>query len=99
MRTLLIASGNSLRGDDSVAHRVVALLGPDARTEVRSVLQLTPELAAEIAGFEMVIFLDAAVGSQAVTIADVPNPSGPPSLSHVSRPSEIVALAVELFGF
>ena len=97
MRTLLVASGNSLRGDDGVAHRVVQLLG--ARAEARSVMQLTPELAAEIAGFDTVIFLDAAVGVQAVSIEEVPKPSAAVTLTHVSRPAEIVALSAVLFGF
>jgi hydrogenase maturation protease len=97
MRTLLIACGNSLRGDDGVAHRVLELLG--ARAEARSVMQLTPELAAEIAGFDTVVFLDAAAGIQTVIIEDVPQPTAPAPLSHVSRSSEVVALSIALFGF
>jgi hydrogenase maturation protease len=97
MRTLLIACGNSLRGDDGVAHRVLELLGASA--EARSVMQLTPELAAEIAGFDTVVFLDAAVGIQTVTIENVPKPTATATLTHVSRPAEIVALSTALFGF
>jgi len=97
MRTLLIASGNSLRGDDGVAHRVLQLL--DVKVEARSVMQLTPELAADIAAFDTVVFLDAAVGSETVTIEDVPKPTAPAALTHLSRPSEIVALSAALFGF
>jgi hydrogenase maturation protease len=97
MRTLLIASGNSLRGDDGIAHRVLQLLSADA--EARSVLQLTPELAADIAGFDTVIFLDASVGSQTVTLEEVPKPAAPSALTHVTKPSEIVALSSALFGF
>jgi hydrogenase maturation protease len=97
MRTLLIALGNSLRGDDGVAHRVLELLG--ARVEARSVMQLTPELAAEIAGFDTVVFLDAAAGIQTVTMEDVPEPTAAATLTHVSRPAEIVALSTALFGF
>jgi hydrogenase maturation protease len=100
---LLIAVGNPLRGDDGVAHRVLELLGPEVAAEMevetRSVLQLTPELAAEMAGFESVVFLDAAVDSRSVTIREVPGLCGPASLTHVSRPSEIVALATKVFGF
>jgi len=97
MQTLLIASGNSLRGDDGVAHRVVELLG--AGVEARSVMQLTPELAAEIAAYDTVVFLDAAVGIQTVTIEKVQKPAAPATLTHVSSPSEIVTLATALFGF
>lgn len=97
MRTLLIACGNSLRGDDGVAHRVLELLGASA--EARSVMQLTPELAAEMAGFDTVVFLDATVGIQTVTIENVPKPTAAATWTHVSRPSEIVALSTALFGF
>jgi len=95
MRTLLIACGNSLRRDDGVAHRVVELLGAEAR----SVMQLTPELAAEMAGFDTVVFLDAAVGIPTVTLEAVPKPTAAATLTHVSRPADIVALATALFGF
>jgi len=97
--TLLVASGNSLRGDDGAAQRVLELVGPEAKAEMRSVMQLTPELAAEMAGFDTVIFLDAAADSETVTVTEVPKPEGPASLTHVSRPSEIVALASALFDF
>lgn len=97
MRTLIVASGNSLRGDDGVAHRVLELL--DARAESRSVLQLTPELAAEIANVDTVIFIDAAVDGSVVTVEPVPRPTSPPALTHVSNPSDIVALSAALFGF
>lgn len=97
MRTLFIATGNFLRGDDAVAHRVLQLLGDGVET--RSVMQLTPELAADIATFDRVVFLDAAAGSETVTLEDVPKPAAPAALTHVSKPSEIVALSAALFGF
>jgi hypothetical protein len=44
-RTLAIASGNTLRRDDGVAHYVLDLLDG---VDKRAVLQLSPEMAQEI---------------------------------------------------
>lgn len=96
MRTLLIASGNRLRGDDGVAHRVAALL-PDV--PCLSVMQLTPELAAGIAEFQRVVFLDADVTAGSLRLEPLDPAAGPPALTHVLRPMEIVALSRALFGF
>ena len=99
MRTLFIACGNPLRRDDSVAHEAISLLSsvPDSRT--LSVLQLTPELAAEISGFDTVVFLDADQYAVRVNLTPVPVSPPAPALSHVSGPGEIVALARSLYGF
>jgi hypothetical protein len=47
--TLYIAIGNALRGDDGMAQRALELLQPGLGSVTRTVTQLTPELAAEIA--------------------------------------------------
>jgi len=98
-RTLLIAIGNPLRRDDGVAHRVLELLGPQFDGEARSVLQLTPELAAETAGCERVVFLDADAEAAEIQIEALTPVASSPALTHVSTPAEIVALASALFGF
>lgn len=95
MRTLVIAIGNPLRRDDGVAHHV--LIPPDA--DRRAVLQLTPEMAGEIAGYDSVVFVDADVDAKQVEMEPVDTVVAPPALTHVSRPPEIVALARALFGF
>ena len=63
MVSLVIGYGNDLRSDDGagrvVADRLDALALPDVT--VRSVIQLTPELALEIAKFDTVVFVDASV--------------------------------------
>jgi Ni,Fe-hydrogenase maturation factor len=99
MRTILIACGNLLRGDDGAAQRVLDLVGPHSGAELRSVQQLLPELAGEIADAELVVFLDAAIDCDGLSLEPVREPEAPPALTHVSKPSEIVVLSRTLFGF
>jgi Ni,Fe-hydrogenase maturation factor len=99
MRTVLIACGNRWRGDDGAAHRVLDLLGPVIGAQLRSVQQLLPELAGEIGEADLVVFLDAAIDCDRLIVQAVREPEAPPALTHVSRPSEIVALSRALFGF
>jgi len=66
-RPLIIGYGNPLREDDGIGSRAAALvelrLAPGA-ARVLQCRQLTPELALEVESASMVIFLDAAVGSE-----------------------------------
>ncbi len=96
MRTLLIAAGNCQRHDDGVAHAVLKLL--DA--ESLAVFQLTPEVAAHLAGYDTVLFIDADAAVVELKIEPV-DESGSPSgvFTHSSSPSEIVTLARSLYGF
>jgi Ni,Fe-hydrogenase maturation factor len=96
MPALVIAIGNPLRHDDGVAHHVARLLGD---IETRSVFQLTPELAEEMALYDPVVFVDADVNTQQVQMEPVASALAPSPLTHVLRPAEIVALAGALFGF
>ena len=104
MRTLLIAIGNTLRRDDGVAHYVLRLAGDvtgvDRGVESRTVMQATPELAAELARFGQVIFLDADAMPGEVRLepiaADAVRGS---ALGHAMGAAEVVALARALFGF
>ncbi len=95
MPAIVIAIGNPLRRDDGVAQRVRVSPG----VETRAVLQLTPEVAAEIAPYSTVVFVDADVNAQQVRMEPVDAAHAPSALTHVSRSSEIVALARTLFGF
>jgi len=92
---LVIAIGNPLRRDDGVAHRVRTPPG----VATRAVLQLTPEIAEEIAGYDNVIFVDADVDASQVRVEAVDAAPSHSLLTHASRPSEIVAIARTIFGF
>ena len=100
MKVLCIAIGNSLRGDDGVAHRVAARMEPRDEVVTCGVFQLTPETAPEVARAETVVFLDADIDArepaiEAVNACDV---RGTP-LAHSMTPREIVWLAKRLYGF
>jgi hydrogenase maturation protease len=99
MRTLLLACGNTLRGDDAAAHAVLRLIEPGTNHAVRAVQQLTPELAQEIARFSRVVFIDADAGSKALSIEPLRAATPRSPLTHAATPEEVVALAAALFGF
>lgn len=96
MRTLAIAIGNVLRGDDGVAH---AALEQVAQIDRRWCLQLTPEHAAEIAAYDVVVFVDADAEAGDTVIETLRESQLPPQMTHIWSPAEIVALARALFRF
>lgn len=67
--------------------------------ESRALLQLTPEVAEDIAGYDAVIFIDADAGAADLSIEALEEWSSPPLLTHFSTPAEIVELSRALFGF
>lgn len=97
--TLLLACGNTLRGDDAAAHAVLSLIEPGRNHTIRAVHQLTPELAPEIARFSRVVFIDADAGSNALRIEPLSTTTPRSPLTHAANPEEVVALARALFGF
>jgi hydrogenase maturation protease len=70
MPTLVVGVGNTLRGDDGVAARVLELLAaqPQRELNLRPTLSLVPELAVDIARHRRVIFVDADVRVENVTL-------------------------------
>jgi len=94
MRTLLIAIGNVFRRDDGAAHRALELLGG-----TRSLMQLTPEIASEIAEYDRVFFLDADLNAGAPRIEPVVADAGIGPLAHSLTPAQIVRLAEQIYGF
>jgi len=99
MSCLIVATGNPLRRDDGVAHAVAALFADDPRVALRRVLQTTPEIAAEIAGYDSVVFVDADLTAPSLMMGPVNESALCTSLTHASTPPEIVALSRSLFGF
>ncbi len=101
-RTLLLACGNSLRGDDGVAPYLAECLREGAlAAQIHSARQWTPELAEPISRAELVIFLDASASLPPGEIACVavrPIYKSPSSLTHQTSPASLLALADELYG-
>ena len=97
--SLVIAIGNPLRGDDGVAHLVAKALSARPGLRKRKVVQLTPEIAAEIPAYRIVVFVDADASADDARIGLVDEVSAQLPLTHVSSPAQIVALSRALFGF
>ena len=99
MRVLCIAIGNTLRGDDGVAHCIAQQIEREDGVVVLDVFQLAPELALEVAESEIAIFIDADIDARAAVIEPLePEAQGTPLL-HSMSPREIVWLASHLYGF
>lgn len=99
---LVICLGNPLRGDDgfgpAVGARLVAQGVPEER--LRIVAGLLPELAADVAAADAVLFVDASadlapgeVRVSPVTIAGVGA-----RWTHVLSPADLLALAAAVYG-
>ncbi|MEZ5403415.1 MAG: hypothetical protein R2729_27285 [Bryobacteraceae bacterium] len=58
MQLIVIAAGDTGRGDEGVAHRVLELLGAEPNVFVHDVSQLDKALAEEIAPADEVLFID-----------------------------------------
>jgi hydrogenase maturation protease len=103
-RALVLACGNSQRGDDGVALEVVNYLRNDSCSPVAEFhcqQQWTPELAEPISRAEIVVFVDAAVGASPGSIACwqlQPGPVGSLSSTHHTSPEFLLHLAEELYG-
>jgi hydrogenase maturation protease len=102
MTAVVIGYGNTLRGDDGagpkVAEAVAALELPGVRA--LAVPQLTPELAQELVGARVAVFVDAAMNSAGggVEILRVAAAERPESAGHTSDPGVLLALADAVYG-
>ncbi len=105
--TLVIGYGNDLRGDDAAGIRAATLLAGEV-PEHRSIItqQLAPDLAADIAQAERVVFVDAYPADRdgaPLRVERVPDVSEDSEgwgsqLGHRSDPATLVGLARRLFG-
>jgi hydrogenase maturation protease len=91
----VIGYGNDLRSDDGAGRWVADQI--EARdlpgVVVRSASQLTPELALEIAGRDVVVFVDADVDVSELTIRAVEaKSSGAQTMTHHGDPGALLAL-------
>jgi hydrogenase maturation protease len=99
VNTLVIGYGNDLRSDDGagrvVADRVERLDLPGVA--VRSVSQLVPELALEIAEADAVIFVDASIDAVETTAVPVsPTPAIPSATTHYADPATLLAMSANI---
>ncbi len=101
MQTLVVGYGNTLRGDDGVGYWVAEQVAAWNLPEVTTIAchQLTPELAANLAECDRVIFVDATLpGTQTEVKWRSLSPSDTTTLdAHRSDPAELLRLAVQLY--
>jgi hydrogenase maturation protease len=103
-RALILACGNSLRGDDAVALHVARELRAglcEPETVIQATTQWAPEEAEPISEAELVIFVDASAVLQAGEVQCKrisPKPDAPNRFSHSSSPEGLLVLAKQLYG-
>lgn len=111
-QVLVIGYGNTLRGDDGVGYQVAETLAEWQITRVRSlaVHQLLPELAADMAAVDIVVFVDAAVAIRRgrgcandplppnVTIIPLVAGDRASWRTHIITPQLLLGLAQRLYG-
>ena len=102
---LILACGNTLRGDDGVgpmlAEWAERKFGTRDDVVVLSRQQWTPELAEDVAGARTVLFLDCGMGQQAGTVRVVPIEAANSIqglASHHLGAGELVALSKDLYN-
>jgi hydrogenase maturation protease len=104
-RCLILACGNSLRGDDGVgpwlAEWAEKRFASEAGVRVISRQQWTPELAEEIARAESVLFIDCSIDSAPGSVALIPvKPAAAKQglATHHQGAPELLVLARELYN-
>ncbi|MBD2483794.1 hydrogenase maturation protease [Planktothrix sp. FACHB-1365] len=97
---LIIGYGNPIRGDDGIGQAVIAEVEQWNLANVRSqsLHQLTPEIAAEMAEVETVIFVDAGLEGDSVNITSLePLPSDLFNWGHSLNPRSLLSLTQFLY--
>ena len=102
--TLVIGYGNTLRGDDGVGYQVAEAVLNWHLAGIHSLPchQLTPELAADIAQVQRVVFVDAAIAPTTtppeVTLETLHPDADLAFTTHTATPSALLALTKWLYG-
>ena len=100
---LIIGYGNPLRTDDAIGQHIARIMQERLKYEMLKILtayQLTPELVEPIRHAQLVIFIDARVGSVPgkITWENVDPQSGAGAFTHNVSPSSLLHAAHELYG-
>ena len=103
LHPLIIGIGNPLRSDDGLGWAVAEQLSRDGHTacDIRTVHQLTPELAEWMAAVDLVVMIDASYEGEPGELRIRPlSPSAQPSAmgTHYATPEELAALTAAIYG-
>ena len=101
-RILLIGYGSDLRGDDGAGRRAAEIVAErsEGAIKVRSVHQLTPDLAPVLAESDLTIFVDACAEElgQPIRVRKLLPASPDLRHAHFGSPDELLGLAEWLYG-
>jgi len=102
-RPLIIGIGNPLRSDDGLGWAVAQQLSQDGDMDcdIRTVHQLTPELAQWMAVANLIVMIDASYEGEPgeLRIRPLSLPAQPGAVgTHYTTPEELVALTVAIYG-
>lgn len=97
---LVIGYGNTLRGDDGIGPAVAADVARLGLPGVRAIAvhQLTPELAADLAETDLVVFVDAAMSGEPVSVLQLEAVAADSGMTHATDPRGLLALAFAVYG-
>lgn len=100
---LLIGYGNTMRQDDgvgcSIAEQLALHYAETEAVRVLAVQQLMPEIAAEMAIMERVVFVDATVDGKPGTVTVTPVTAATDiGSAHDLRPPQLLRITMLLFG-
>ena len=100
---LVIGYGNSLRGDDGIGQQVAAEWEQWnlPQVQVKSLHQLTPELAEDLAKVDCAIFVDACIAeySETVKVEMIkPDANSTVTFGHTSNPRSLLAMTLALYS-
>ena len=102
-RALLLACGNTLRGDDGVGWRIACALEqqPCNGLTVLFTQQLLPEFAQAVSVADTVVFIDCSADTAAGTVSTIPiEPAKdlPRILTHHLDPASLLRLSLDLYA-
>ena len=97
---LVIGYGNVLRADDGIGPAVAEEVESLALTGVRVLIvhQLTPELVVDLADAWLAVFVDAASGTEPITVVRLDAQATSSAMTHVYEPRGLLALCKVAYG-
>ena len=102
VKSLIVGYGNSLRSDDGIGVRVAEIVTDwnVSELQTRSLHQLTPELAEDLAGVDLAIFVDAAqaVDGDSVKLYELQPADSSGLRSHFADPRALLSLTQAIYG-
>jgi len=94
---VVIGIGNRIRQDDGIGPLLIESVDGSGGVEAIAVHQLTPELAERLSRADRVLFVDASITGDRISLERV-QPAEPSGLGHSLGPSGLLFLTERLYG-